>query len=209
MNKPKFIVIEGGEGAGKGTMIRRARELFGDSLVLTREPGGSPYAEEIRRLALNTEGGKHANAHTQFGLVWAARADHLKSTIRPALDAGKHVLCDRFDSSTWTYQICGQEGEELKDLFFQVRALYLGDTAPDLYIYLDVDPAIGLARRKAEEGAEVNHFDERPLEFHQKVRAGYLDFLTKVPSRIINAERPLEAVVAEFDSVIQSLLKVS
>ncbi|MEN9649153.1 MAG: hypothetical protein RL094_120 [Candidatus Parcubacteria bacterium] len=205
--KPKFIIIEGGEGAGKGTAIAIAKALLGESMVFTREPGGSPLAEKIRTLSLDTEEGKQANAKTQFGLVWAARADHMKNTVIPALKAGKHVVCDRFDSSTWTYQICGQEDSELKALFFDTRRVYLGEHAPDLYIYLDVDPVIGLQRRNA--AGDLNHFDTKPLDFHQRVRAGYQEFMTRVPSVTIDASQSMADVEQEFRRVLTQFIEGS
>ncbi len=204
--KTKFIIIEGGEGTGKTTMLNAAREIYGEQLVFSREPGGSPFGEDIRHLALKTEGGAQANAFTQFCLVWASRSDHMKNIVLPALEAGKHVLCDRFDSSTWTYQICGQEGHHIKELFWQMRDKCLGEVKPDLYIYLDVDPKVGLARRNGQQYDDITHFDTKPLEFHQRVREGYLEFMKTVPSRIIDAHRPLDEVKEEFCRVLRECI---
>src|SRR5579864_4280814 len=107
MEKGKFIVLEGGEGAGKSTQLRVIKEILGDDIVITREPGGSPYAEEIRNVILKSTNAGQADAKTHFALFWAARADHMKNTVLPALNAGKHVISDRFDSSTFAYQIYG------------------------------------------------------------------------------------------------------
>ncbi|NDE68433.1 dTMP kinase [bacterium] len=180
--KGKFIVIEGGDGAGKSTLIKRIRELYPDSaLVCTREPGGSPFAEEIRRLSLESPESKGASSKTQFGLVWAARHDHMTKLIVPALSAGKHVLCDRFDSSTYAYQICGQADPDLRELFWTIRDIYLGDHKPDLYVFLDIDLHES-ARRTAGRPGE-NHFDTAPLDFKGRVRAGYPEFFTELGRR--------------------------
>jgi dTMP kinase len=106
--KGKFIVLDSGEGAGKTLQLKRAEEFFGDKILVTREPGGSKYAEQIRELILHSIYASQADAKTLFALFWAARADHLDKTIRPALLAGKTVLTDRFDSSTYAYQIIAQ-----------------------------------------------------------------------------------------------------
>ena len=199
MKKGKFIVIEGGEGAGKSSQIKKLKEILGDDLVVTREPGGSPYAEEIREIILNSENAGQANAKTHFGLFWAARADHIKNTILPAIESGKHVVCDRFDSSTYGYQIFGQEHQELKEMFFQFRDFFLGNCKPDLYIYMQVDTETGLSRR-TEGNMEMNHFDKRKVDFHERMRKGYAEFFEKVPSITVDAN-------PSFDEVTDNLLK--
>lgn len=202
----KFIVLEGGEGAGKSTQLTKLKEIYGDDLVVTREPGGSPYAEEIRHVILKSEHAGQANAKTHFGLFWAGRADHIKNTIMPALKAGKIVVCDRFDSSTFAYQIFGQQATELKDMFFTFRDFFLEGCEPDLYIYMDVDIEKGLARR-SDDKEQINHFDERELDFHKRMREGYQEFLNKVPSVIIDANPPFDevqkALISEIDKIIK------
>ncbi len=199
-----FIVVDSGEGAGKTTQLNKAKEFFGDKLVLTREPGGSPYAEEIRNLILNLYLARQADAKTLFGLFWAARADHLKNTIIPALKEGKTVISDRFDSSTFAYQIVAQGASELRDFFWQIRDFYLGDFKPDLYIYFDIDPRIGLERKK-KQGTEVNHFEERPMEFHDNLRKGFSEFLIRAPHVTIDASKPVEEVWKNFSKAIIEL----
>jgi dTMP kinase len=199
MKKGKFIVLEGGEGSGKGTMMNVAKENFGGSLLLTREPGGSPFAEEIRHLMRDHALSRDADANTQFGLIWASRATHLKDTVKPALLSGNNVLTDRFDSSTWAYQICGQEGWHLKEAFFVMQKLIVGDFSPNLFIFLDVLPEIGLKRKSGQqEGGAGNHFDMRAIDFHERVRSGYLEYLKNVPHAIIDANKSIDEVKAEF-----------
>ncbi len=202
MKKGLFIVVDSGEGAGKTSQLNKAKEIFGDDLVLTREPGGSPYAEEIRNLILKSPNAAQADAKTLFGLFWAARADHLKNTIRPALEAGKIVITDRFDSSTFAYQIIAQGATELKDFFWQVREFYLADLKPDLYIYFDIDPVIGLARKNTQGGEELNHFEARKIDFHNALRAGYKEFISHVPHAVIDASQPIEKVWEDFKNVL-------
>ena len=203
MKKGLFIVIDSGEGAGKTSQLNRAKEIYGDSLVLTREPGGSPYAEEIRHVILKSPHAAQADAKTLFALFWAARADHLKNTVIPALEAGKTVISDRFDSSTFAYQIIAQGAKELKEFFWQMRDFYLGDLKPDLYVYFDIDPVIGLSRKNNQGADERNHFEDREIEFHKKLREGYKEFITHVPHAVIDASQPIDKVWDDFRLVLE------
>lgn len=204
MNKGKFIVVDSGEGAGKTTQIKRAQELFGDRVVLTREPGGSPYAEEIRNIILKSPNAGQADAKTLFALFWAARADHLKNTILPALKEGKIVISDRFDSSTFAYQIVAQDARELENFFWQMRDFYLGDIKPDLYIYFDIDPKIGLSRKNGQGAEERNHFEDRQIEFHNALRGGYKEFVKHVPHVVIDASKPIDEVWNNFKKALET-----
>ncbi len=207
--KPKFIAIEGGEGSGKSTLIKALREVLGDSAVITREPGGSPYGEAIRDMALKNPLAKDAPAATTLALMFASRFDHIANTVKPALAAGKPVITDRFDGSSFAYNIWAQANGALEPLFWNLRKHL--EIIPDLYIYLDVDPTEGTRRAQARNNAsdakgKYDHFDDRHVEFHSKVREGYLAFFSKkkclfwpkIPHIIINANRPLEEVKKEF-----------
>ncbi|MFA7252726.1 MAG: dTMP kinase [Candidatus Paceibacterota bacterium] len=208
MPRGKFIVLDSGEGAGKTLQLERVQKHFGDRVLVTREPGGSKYAEQIRELILHSVYAQHADAKTLFALFWASRADHLAKTIIPALEAGKTVITDRFDSSTYAYQIIAQGAGELKDLFWKVREVYLGEWKPDLYVYLDVDPAIGLARKSGQGPEELNHFEARQLEFHQRQRVGCKEFMTKVPHRVIDASKSIDGVWEDFRTVLEEQIKI-
>lgn len=199
MKKPLFIALEGGEGSGKSTLITALKESLGNSVVVTREPGGSPYGEVIREAALKHAYAKDAPAETMLCLMFAARFDHVKNLVVPALDAGKHVITDRFDASSYTYQIYGQEASELEDLFWKLRS-HLSRT-PDLYIYIDVDAEEGVnraMRRNNIAPADGNHFDDRKMDFHRRLRTGYDSFFKQVPHVIVDANRPLEEVKKDF-----------
>lgn len=202
----KFIVLEGCEGAGKSTQIEELKKVYGNKIITTREPGGSPFAEVIRSVILSSSA-KDADAKTQFGLFWAARADHMRNTIIPALKEGKHVFCDRFDSSSYIYQIYGQEDSSLKDLFFSVRDVYLGEYIPDLYVFLDVDPKEGLLRKNKQKGIVLNHFDQRDLAFHKRVREGLIEFFEIVSCKRIDANKSFKKVTSELVQVIDSVIK--
>jgi dTMP kinase len=207
MARGKFIVIDGGEGSGKGTQIEHLKKLYPDALF-TREPGGSPYAEDIRNLMLNSPLSKDASAETQFALVWGGRADHVWKKINPALERGQHVICDRFDTSTFAYQVYGQGGDHLKDLFMLIRKTFLKNCVPDLYLFLEVSPEEG-ARRVALRKGEVNHFDERKVEFHNRVREGYKEFqrLFSDVVKVVDANKPVEVVREQVVRIINDTLK--
>lgn len=205
--KSKFIVLEGSEGAGKTSQLKLLKQKYGDKIVISREPGGSPFAEKIREIILCDEA-KEANGKTLFALFWAARADHLANIIIPALENGKAVICDRFDSSTFAYQICAQGERELEDLFWQMRDFYLSKTAPDLYIYLQVDPEEGLRRKSIQENEVLNHFDKRKIDFHKKMQMGFEEFFSKenINSKIIDANKDFDTVNSELCKVIDKML---
>ncbi len=196
--KPLFIVIEGGEGAGKTTLRDAIKKVLGDSVVITREPGGSPYAEAIREVMLGHNLAKTADAKTMLCLMFAARFDHVRNTIVPALDQGKHVICDRFDGSSFAYQLYGQKNPEAKKLFWNLRSNV--DRLPDLYIYADVDVEEGLRRVHSRNkiSGKGNHFDDRGIDFHQRLRTGFKAFLKKVPHITIDANQAREKVVEDF-----------
>ncbi len=207
----KFIVVEGGEGSGKSTLLIALKEILGDKIFVTREPGGSPYAEIIRNAALKNPLAKTAPPETTFCLMFAARFDNVKNSIKPSLQNGTHVIADRFDSSSYAYQVSGQSGGSLENMFWGFRERL--EVLPDLYIFMDVDPREGLRRASLRNqsllsGKQYDHFDDREVEFHEAVRKGYLQFLEKVPHIIIDANRPLEAVNRDFIRLVKKALAI-
>ncbi len=200
--KGLFIVLDGGEGAGKTTVAHKVVNQLGWNAIYTREPGGSPYAERIRELILSDEA-KMSDAETQFALFWAARRDHLRHTIIPALSAGKIVITDRFDSSSYAYQIIAQGNRQLEELFWQKRKHFLQDYEPDIYIFLDITPEEGLKRAYSRGEENINHFDKRKIDFHKKVYSGLNEFIiSKVNGVRIDATQPIESVVKDVMNVI-------
>lgn len=181
----RFITFEGGEGAGKSTQIRRLSERLkecGKSVVLTREPGGSPGAETIRNMLLSGEA-KHLGPRGEAMLFAAARADHVDTTIEPALQKGDWVLCDRFSDSTRVYQ--GEAGVDPNYLDLLETAA-IGGIRPDLTILIDVPAKIGLARvsqRSAENSNAPDRFETDTLETHERRRALFLDLAEREPDR--------------------------
>lgn len=200
-SKGKFIVIDAGDGAGKSTQITNLQQLFGERFVLTREPGGTEYAEAIRTLALDHPLAGNADGKTLFMLMWASRAEHINHLISPAIAEGKIVVSDRFDSATFAYNVCAQGQEHLKDYFWKTREAILGECVPDLYIYLDLPPEVGEARLAGRDDVK-NHFDTRPMDFKHKVRAGFLEFCEHVPHAVIDATQTREKM---FEDILQVL----
>ncbi|KND48483.1 MAG: dTMP kinase [Parcubacteria bacterium C7867-005] len=205
MRRGSFVVVEGGEGSGKSTHLKRYEKYAGGGaeLVVTREPGGTPIAEEIRGL-LFSERGKDLSAEAQFHLFWAARADHLKTKIMPALLRGANVVSDRFDASTFAYQIWGEEHHGLISLFRVVREEMMSGVVAPIYVYLDIDPEIGLGRKRR--STDTNSFDDKDLEFHKRVRRGYGEFSEFARVIQIDASRDIEEVWEDFRTTLDKLL---
>jgi dTMP kinase len=201
-----FISFEGGEGAGKSTQIRRLAERLqaaGHDVVVTREPGGSAGAEAIRELLVNGAADRWSPV-TETLLMYAARRDHVERVIRPALSEGKIVLCDRFADSTRAYQ--GAGGEAPASLIASLEENVLNGTVPVLTLILDLPAQVGLRRAEARGGAA--RFESKGLEFHERLRAGYLEIARKEPDRcvVIDADAEIDAVTAAIvDAVAQRL----
>ena len=207
---PPFIVIEGGEGSGKSSLLMALKDVMGDAIVTTREPGGSPYAEVIRDVTLKNPLAKGTPAETTLCLMFAARFDNTARAIVPALNSRKPVIADRFDASSYTYQVWAQSAGALDQLFWQLRDRL--EVKPDLYIFFDVDPKEGIRRARSRNqsllhGKQYDHFDDREIAFHEKVREGYLAFFKKVPHVVIDANRPLEVVKKDFIATVQQALR--
>jgi dTMP kinase len=188
----RFITFEGGEGSGKSTQIRhlaKALRELGFVVHETREPGGSPMGERIRSLLLDPA--SRMDSTTQAFLFCAARHDHVVELIAPALAKGEWVLCDRFADSTRAYQ--GAAGELQQDLVKTLENAAVGATRPDLTFILDIKPEIGLSRatRRRNPNDDADAFEASDLNFHRRVRDGFLSVAQDEPDRcvVINADQ--------------------
>ena len=203
-----IFVVEGGGGSGKSTLVDLVKEVYpAEKVLVTREIGGSPFAEEIRKILLSPVT-KDVSVDALVPFVTASRIDHVRQVIAPALQRGTDVVCDRFDSSTYAYQIFGNEGYHLKEWFWKLRDLFK-EALPDLYVFLDIDPAKSIARagkRNISGAKAVNYFDQKEIEYHKRVYAGYREFLQSVPHKIVNADQPLRRVKSDFLSVMKGVL---
>lgn len=208
--KAPFITLEGGEGTGKSTQARLLAERLeaaGLECVVTREPGGSPFAESIRDLLLG--GDLPARAPISEALLFlAARADHLAQVIAPALAAGHAVICDRFSDSTLVYQ--GIAGRVPLATLVELDRLIVGDTKPDLTLIIDLPPDIGLARASARRaaGAGVDPFERRDLAYHEALRTGFRTIAENHADRcvLIDGTGSIDEVAARVWSAVKQRL---
>jgi dTMP kinase len=205
--KPRFITLEGGEGVGKTTNLAFIEDYLtqrGVDLLRTREPGGTPLGERIRGLLLDSEG---MSSSAELLLVFAARAQHLEEVIRPALGAGRWVLCDRFTDASYAYQ-GGGRGLDLSVIGFLEQWIQAG-LQPDLTLLLDTSIEVGMAR--VQERAATDRFESESLGFFEKVRGAYLRRADQYPDRIkrVDASGNLESVQAGIAMRLDHLIEMS
>lgn len=206
MTKGRFITLEGGEGGGKSTqafrLVERLRRI-GMQAETTREPGGAEGAELIRKLLVEGEPGRW-DAETELLLHFAARRDHLRRTVWPALERGVWVVCDRFADSTMAYQGYGQGlGREAVESLYRI---VVGDFKPDLTLILDLPVDEGLKRAAAR--GEENRYERMRPDFHQRLRDGFLEIARREPKRctVIDASRPADAVADAIAAAVRERL---
>lgn len=206
MKSAKFVVIEGLEGAGKSTAVATVLawlQAKGFDVVQTREPGGTPLAEQIRTLVKAVQDEAIA-PETELLLMYAARSQLLANVIRPALARGQVVLADRHDLSSRAYQGGGRQiAAEVID---QIRAVVVKDTRPDLTLYLDIDPEIGLKRASAR--GELDRIEQEKLDFFKRTRQKYLEIAATDPSIVvIDAAKPLAQVQKSLTDALSAWLQ--
>ena len=201
-----FITIEGGEGAGKSTMMDRLAgwlEDHGHSVVRTREPGGTALAEKIRAIVLSDQ---HAElcSLTELLLVFASRAQHLEELIRPALDRGDTVLCDRFTDATWAYQGGGRQMSA--DWIASLENMVHGDLQPDLTLLLDLTVEQGMKR--VSRRGEADRIEQESLKFFERVRQAYLTRAESMTDRfeVIDASLNIDLVWSQIESILERRL---
>jgi len=203
----RFITLEGSEGSGKSTnlaFIHQQLQAAGLDVVLTREPGGTPLGEQIRELLLDHRQ-QAMHSDTELLLMFAARAQHIREVILPALERGQWVLCDRFTDATYAYQGAGRGIDEGR--IGQLEQWVQGDLRPDLTFFLDLPVSQGLAR--AGERGEPDRFEREQIDFFERVRQGYLAQAARHPQRyrLVDASVPLEQVQAQLTQQISDYLQ--
>jgi len=202
----RFISLEGSEGVGKTTSLKFVQsfvEALGHEVLITREPGGTPMAEEIRNILLS-EREETVEVDTELLLMFAARTQHVNQVIKPALEQGKWVICDRFVDASYAYQ-GGGRGIEFSRLQ-QLEKWCLGDFSPDVTLLLDMSSSEGIERTKKR--GKADRFEIERMSFYEKIRNAYLQRAKMEPCRIhiINAAPSVEVVQAEIKSVLEQYL---
>jgi dTMP kinase len=205
----RFITFEGGEGAGKSTQARllaAALEKRGVDIVVTREPGGSPGAEDIRKLLVEGEPGRW-DPLVETLMMLAARADHAAKTIKPALARGACVICDRFTDSTYAYQGAGRGLP--RETIRRIESIAVPDIKPDLTLILDLPVEAGLARTKARHHGETR-FERFDAAFHERVRESFRDIARHHPDRcvLIDATQAQELVAEQILKAVEQRLGI-
>jgi dTMP kinase len=192
----RFITFEGGEGTGKSTQaafLADRLKTYGLGVIMTREPGGSPGAEAIRHVLLSGAA-QPLGSHAEAILFAAARDDHVRQLIRPALEAGRWVICDRFADSTRVYQ--GVLGNVDPRVIRSLERVAVGDTRPDITFILDVPAAVGLARAASRRGrTAVDRFEAETIEFHTKLREAYRELAEGEPDRCVLIDAQTDAAI--------------
>ena len=210
MKKGKFVVLDGPEGSGKTGAKEAARKHFKKrrNLIFTREPGGTKAGELIREFLMSDESAG-ISAEQEIVLFCASRIIHLDQIIKPALENGISVICDRFATSTFAYEIYGRNRLDLLPFFQKMNALTIGDIRPDAIIILDVSPGVGLARREKSLEGKCTRFDKEALEYHERVRRGFLSQIDKLSSwHTINTDELSEQEVHKrVIQIITAVLK--
>lgn len=204
--KGYFISVEGGDGSGKSTQIKKIETYLqenGLDYILTREPGGTPVAEKIRELILDPAN-KALTGRAEMLLYAASRAQHVEEKILPALAEGKVVLSDRFTDSSIAYQAYGRG---LGDMVAEVNRIATGGKEPDLTIFLNITPAAGMARKNNQDGHVLDRLELEKAAFHETVYKGYLALARESGGRIadIDADRPAEEVFADIKKRLDQL----
>lgn len=207
--KGKFLTIEGVEGVGKSTNLHSIEQILKTEnidFIATREPGGTLIAEKIRTLLLEHHEEKLCEL-SELLLVFAARAQHIETVIKPALEKGIWVLCDRFTDATYAYQ-GGGRGLSASAIS-QLENLSQGSLRPDFTLILDLDPEIGLARAKNR--GELDRFEVEKMGFFQKVRAAYIEISKREPERckVVDASRSISAVSNDVSEYLMTFIRES
>ncbi len=200
-----FITFEGGEGSGKSTVIKEIVKYFSEKnipFIMTREPGGTPIGEQIREVILSNNN-KAMDIKTEALLFAASRRQHLVEKIWPTLKEGTNVLCDRYLDSSLAYQ--GFARGLGIDTVLNINSYATENTFPDLTLFFDVDPKIGLERINKNSSREVNRLDLEKMTFHENVRKGYVELSKRYPKRyvVIDASKSLDEVIKQCKKALE------
>ena len=207
MKKGKFIVIDGMDGSGKTTEVKLLKkQLAGRPTFFTYEPGGTPHAEKIRKVLLTHKSGER-DVLTDFFLFWAARSAHVAEAIAPALAKGKTVISDRFDSSTFAFQVSAEKRSGLEATFWACRKAVLGKNAPDAYIILDTSPEVAVRRRISDKSKTLTTFDKQSLAYHRRVRAGFRKFKPGSKVYFVDSDCSVEETHAKVWYIVKRILR--
>lgn len=194
----KYVVFDGMDGSGKGTQIELLKKKFGNSVVFTREPGGTPFAEEIRKLVRDNPLAGKSTALNNFLLFWAAREELQENLVAPTLRSGKHVFSDRGDSSTYAFQLFGEEHPEFINMFMHLRQTVFAEDCsrrkPDLYIVFDLPAEVARERALQDARRTRTHFDVRDLKYYELVREGFRMFAICGPTVFLDATKTPEEI---------------
>jgi dTMP kinase len=209
VQRGRFITFEGGEGTGKSTQARRLGDVLrarGVDVELTREPGGVPQAETLRSLLIEGDADRWSPVSETL-LMYAARQEHLRKLVRPALEEGRWVVSDRFHDSTRAYQ--GAGGGAPAALIDSLEAQVVGQTVPDLTLVLDLPVELGLQRAAAR--SRMDRFEDMGRDFHERLREGFLDIAAAHPQRctVIDASVDLESVATAVWAAVAGRLGLS
>ena len=201
MQKGKFIVFEGGEGSGKDTHLELLKPKYPDA-VFTKEPGGTKFGLEMRRLLLEWQEGD-LDALTELFFFSAARVEFMRDVVSPALASGKTVFSNRFALSTIAYQVYGRQRPDLLEFAREAIRKSIGQDTPDLTVYLDIDPKIGIERVEGR-GDGMTRFDAESLAFHARVREGFLKHVGDFGAHaVISTAGPKEEVQQEIEKTLK------
>jgi dTMP kinase len=207
-NRGFFITLEGGEGSGKSTQINLLAEFLKDKgfdVITTREPGGTPEAEKVRELLVDRDGGNWTPMAEAL-LFFTARNMHVEDLIKPALSEGKIVICDRFTDSTRAYQCYGHGVLSIESIE-RLNQIAIDDFSPDLTLILDIPVETGLKRsgvRLDNENSKEDRFENFEIEFHQRLRQGYLEIAEKNSKRckVVNADQSIKVLSEQINSLV-------
>lgn len=204
MERGKFVVIEGGDGAGKDTHIALLRKDLGEEGIrYTRDPGGTLLGNQLREIVQH---GESVGEQTEMLLFLASRAQLIHEVIGPSLEQGVHVICNRFDYSTTAYQLYGRNKLEWKGFLQTARTFINSEITPDLVVFLDVSPDVALGRLVLR-GKKMSRFEREKIEFHERVRKGYRESMKEFANvHVVDASRPIAAVYTDVSALVRSVL---